>query len=124
MNRPSLAAALAAQAAAALVSAAPAQADPPPPGCERVPIFGLDPKIREICDLSIQPDGSWTRWRWYSAPRYVRTPCVAGFPADSQLENGCPLGTHHAYSPAWESPVEKYVVTPDTIPPGEPGHLD
>lgn len=106
-----------------LVPAVPAQAVPVPEGCERVPIFGLDPKIRKICDGDMRPDGSWMRYRQYTAPRYVGTPCVAGFPADSQLGNGCPLGTHHTFSPAWESPIEEYLLTSDTIPPGEPGYL-
>ncbi|MEW2483553.1 hypothetical protein AB0876_28605 [Mycobacterium sp. NPDC049093] len=110
-------------AATSILGAAPAVADPPPPGCERVPILGLDPKVREICDLPIQPDGSWTRWRWYWAPRYVGSQCVAGFPADGQLANGCPPGTHHSFSPEYVEPKEVYVVTADTIPPGEPGYI-
>lgn len=113
-------------AAAAAVTAglwaAPAGADPPPPGCERVPIFGINPQVREICDEPIQPDGSWMRWRWFSHPEFVHSTCgdYGQFVGGSYY---CPPWAPHDTIPAYEGPIETYVVTPDTIPPGEPGHI-
>lgn len=116
---------IAALAAAAtgfmLVSAAPASADPPPPGCQRDPIFGLDPQIREVCDLPIQPDGSWTRFRSFHRTYKSRTTCNGVL---YQLD--CPpwlQGTAIVQYPQ-DSPVDTYTVTWDTIPDGEPGHID
>jgi hypothetical protein len=98
---------------------APASADPPPPGCERVPIFGLNPQIREICDLPMQPDGSWERWRWFSFPSVITSKCGGTYYQGGQ----CPPWLTRDVAPAWQGPVEKYIVTPDTIPPGEPGYI-
>jgi hypothetical protein len=102
--------------------AAPANADLPPPGCERVPIFGLNPQVREICDLPIEPDGSWTRWRWFSHPEFVHSTCgdYGQFISGSYY---CPPWAPKDSIPAEQGPVDKYVVTADTVPPGEPGHL-
>lgn len=102
----------------AMFCAPEASADPPPPGCERVPLLGLNPQIREICDLPMREDGSWERWRWFSAPEYVSSVCggvYEGFDV-------CPQWSKKR-TPAWTGPVEKYIVTVDTIPPGEPGYL-
>ncbi|WP_207558397.1 hypothetical protein, partial [Mycobacteroides abscessus] len=35
---------------AALMFSPSANADPPPPGCARVPLLGLNPQILEMCD--------------------------------------------------------------------------
>ena len=109
-------------AAAMMLCVAPAHADPPPPGCQRDPIFGLNPQIREVCDLAIQPDGSWTRLRQFSHPTFVHSNC-----SDGQYYGTtgyCPPWLTHYTIPAEQGPVETYVVTPDTIPAGEPGHID
>ncbi|WP_165645113.1 acetate--CoA ligase, partial [Mycobacteroides abscessus] len=50
---------------AALMFSPSANADPPPPGCARVPLLGLNPQILEMCDGPINPDGSWERARRY-----------------------------------------------------------
>lgn len=112
-----------AAAAAALLCAAPANADPPPPGCERVPILGLNPQIREICDTPIQEDGSWTRFRSFSHPTFVHSTCgnYGGFVGGSYY---CPPWAPLDTIPADQSAVDQYIVTWDTIPPGEPGHID
>jgi hypothetical protein len=107
-----------AAAASTVLCATPAHADPPPPGCERVPILGLNPQIREICDLPIQPDGSWERWRWFSHPEFVSSSCGGVFEGYDE----CPQWSRER-SPAWQGPVEKYVLTADSIPPGEPGYI-
>ena len=105
---------------AAVLCAAPARADDPPPGCERVPIFGLNPQVRKICDEPIRPDGSWERVRQFSFPSVRETKCAADYYSISV----CPeLLIYRVDVPAWEGPVEAYIVTPDTVPPGEPGHL-
>lgn len=102
---------------------APAHADPPPPGCQRDPILGLNPQVREVCDQAIQPDGSWTRWRQFSHPEFVHSTC-GGY---GQFIGGsyyCPPWAPYDAIPAEQGPVETYIVTPDTIPAGEPGHID
>ncbi|MEI7780132.1 MAG: hypothetical protein WCJ42_11990 [Actinomycetes bacterium] len=117
-----LAAAAVVAAAVTMFCAAPADADPPPPGCERVPFFGLNPQWREICDLPIQPDGSWTRWRWFWHPEFVHSGCgqYGGF-VDGMYY--CPPWAPKDTIPAERTTVEEYVVTADTVPPGEPGYI-
>jgi hypothetical protein len=100
--------------------AAPASADPPPPGCERVPILGLNPQIRKICDEPIHPDGSWVRARQFTHPQFVHSSCGGVY----YQGGNCPPWMQQDVVPAEEGPIETYIVTIDTIPPGEPGHLD
>jgi hypothetical protein len=105
----------------AITLAPVAHADPPPPGCQRDVLFGLDPKIREVCDSPIQPDGSWTRLRSFHRTYKSRSTCNGYL---NVLD--CPpflQGTAIVQYPQ-DSPVETYVVTWDTIPDGEPGHID
>lgn len=109
-------------AAAMLFCVAPASADPPPPGCERVPILGLNPQIREVCDLPIQPDGSWTRWRWFSHPEFVHSTC-GEWGYMTRTGYYCPSWAPLDTIPAEQGQVDQYVVTADTIPPGEPGYI-
>jgi hypothetical protein len=102
--------------------AAPAHADPPPPGCQRVPIFGLNPQIMEVCDLPIEPDGSWTRFRSFSHPEFVGSGC-GKYQYHTSSGFFCPDWAPHDSTPAYQGPVETYVVTADTVPPGEPGYI-
>lgn len=95
---------------------APAAADEP--GCERIPILGLNPQIREICDGPIQPGGWWARARKFSSPQYVHSSCGGVY-----YQGGCPPWLDYDVIPANDGPTETYIVTADTIPPGEPGHL-
>lgn len=118
-----VAAALGALLIAALAGATPANADPPPPGCEQVPILGLNPKIREICDTPIQPDGSWIRFRSFAHPQYVHSTC-GDFGIMTRTGYVCPVWAPMDTIPPDQSPVDQYIVTWETIPPGEPGHLD
>lgn len=106
----------------AAVCAAPASADDPPPGCERVPIFGLSPQVRKICDEPVQPDGSWVRARQFSHPEFVHSTC-GDYGYMTRTGYVCPWWAPRDAVPAHEGPIETYVVTADTIPPGEPGHL-
>lgn len=116
--------ALAAAVAAAtmLFCALPANADPPPPGCERVPILGLNPQIREICDLPMREDGSWERWRWFWHPTFVHSTC-GGYGYMTRTGYECPDWAPRDTIPANQTAVEKYIVTAVTIPPGEPGYI-
>ena len=109
----------AALVAGALWPAGSAHADPPQPGCERVPIFGLNPQVRTICDGPIQADGSWMRSRDLHHPGYVASSCGGAY----YQGGNCPIGMPHD---VWQETRndDTYRVTPDTIPPGEPGHLD
>lgn len=102
----------------AMCSAAPASAEPLPPYCERVPILGVDPHVRTICDQPIGEDGSWIRARLSHYQQRGRSTC------DGYLYQGgqCPPWRDKDVIP--ERYVEdEYRVTWDTIPPGEPGHL-
>lgn len=102
---------------------APAHADAPPAGCQRDPILGLNPQVREVCDTPIQPDGSWTRFRSFSHPEFVHSTCGAdGYMTRTGYY--CPPWATYDRVPADQGPVDTYVVTPDTIPAGEPGHID
>ncbi|MBV0920670.1 hypothetical protein KC238_25775 [Mycobacteroides chelonae] len=104
--------------AALIFGATPAKADPPPPGCARVPLLGLNPQILEMCDSPILPDGSWERARRYWHPQYVHSSCGGVY-----YYGGCPQWAHDVI-PAERSGIETYTVTADTIPPGEPGHIE
>jgi len=107
-------------AATALIGgAAPAAADPLPPSCERVPMLGLNPYIREICDTPIQPDGSWIRFRQSRWLASTKSSCGGTY----YPGGNCPFWIPNDVTPGGSSPVEQYTVTWDTIPPGEPGHL-
>lgn len=88
-------------------------------GCESVPILGLDPKIRKICDDPLRPDGSWARYRQFVRLSYTRSTCGGiGYQGGQ-----CPPGVPRDVTPGWVGSVETYIVTDATIPPGEPGHL-
>lgn len=88
-----------------------------------MPILGLDPQIRHICDLPIQADGSWERWRWFSAPQFVRSTC-GEFGEMTRTGYECPdWASPRDATAAWEGPVDKYIVTAGTVPPGEPGYI-
>jgi hypothetical protein len=118
-------------AAATVGLAAPAQADVEQrltsdryptsndPGCESIPFLGLNPYIRSICDDPIRPDGSWLRYRALWHPRYVHSTCFGVL-----YEGGCPSWAKDSRDVIEASRnIDIYVVAPDTIPPGEPGHL-
>lgn len=115
-------AAIAAAVAVMLFGVAPARADDPPPGCERVPILGLDPQVRKICDEPIRPDGSWERVRQFTHPEFVHSTC-GDYEYHTSSGFFCPPWAPLDSVPAYEGPVETYIVTVDTIPPGEPRHL-
>ena len=108
----------------ALVGLAPtASANPVPghPNCVTDPwgFLGLTQK-RIICDGPIQGDGSWMRRRWQGTPAHYVSP-----------SSSCSYGSYSSYCSysqgGWVDDDikddETYVVTPDTIVPGEPGHL-
>jgi hypothetical protein len=104
--------------AALLVPAAHADVDDGFSGCEAVPILGLDPKIRKICDGPIYPDGTWPRYRQFVRLSYQRSSCGGIY-----YEGGCPPWLSNDVTPGWIGGVETYYLTDATIPPGEPGHL-
>lgn len=117
---------LVALAALALIFATPANADVPgivdPPGCTTDTIFGLNPHYRSICDSPLQPNGSWTRTRQLWSKQYVGSLC-GDYGYMTRTGYVCPDWAPRDITPAAQGPVETYVVTPDTIPPGEPGYL-
>lgn len=107
----------------ALISGAPPTLadDDPFTGCESVPIFGLSPSIRKICDGPIHPDGTWLRSRNFIHPTFIRSTCGGISYADGQ----CPPWNNQRDSvPASMGAWEFFYITVDTVPPGEPGHLD
>jgi hypothetical protein len=103
--------------------AAPASAAPPPPGCARIPILGLNPQIMKICDEPMNPDGSWVRGRQFTQPQFVGSTCDPAY--QYRNSNGvlmCPPWAVDRTQAA-EGPVDTYVLTADTVPPGEPGYI-
>lgn len=87
-------------------------------GCESFPIFGLSPKIRKICDTPIRPDGTWMRWRQFVSPQFTHSRC--GIYSGPE----CPPWETYDVIPANIGDGEVYYLTHETVPPGEPGHLD
>lgn len=107
-------------AIAVLSCSTPAHAGPEslPSYCERVPIFGLNPYIRTICDQPIEADGSWMRARLSHYIGGQLSSCGGRY-----YQGGCPPWMQNDVEP--ERYIEdNYRVTWETIPPGEPGHLD
>jgi hypothetical protein len=115
-----------------LAGAPSAVAEPPPPGCEQVPILGLSPHVRIICDTIIYDDGSWDRVRirnyiggWEATcggVDYRNDAVTRRYQLDSHY---CPPGMRRDdrdFTPN-RSIQDEYRVTWDTIPAGEPGHL-
>ncbi len=104
-----------------LVCAPPAGADPVPmpPNCQEAPVFGVNPFIRTICDGPMEADGSWMRHRLSHYLPSTRSTCQGGI----LVQGGCPVWLPHDYVPE-RYVEEQYRVTPDTIPPGEPGYLE
>lgn len=85
-------------------------------------MFGLNPQVRQICDLPMQPDGSWERWRWFWHPEFVHSTCGAdGYMTRTGYY--CPPWATYDSIPAAQTPIDTYIVTADTIPPGEPGYI-
>lgn len=98
---------------------APSYADPQPmpPNCEQAPIYGLAPYLRTICDQPIEADGSWMRGRLSHYLQSTKSTCNG-----IAYQGGCPLWMQRDVVPERYT-EDNYRVTPDTIPPGEPGHL-
>ena len=104
---------------AAIGGAAIARADELPSNCVQQywlygGLFGRG-TTRTICDGPVQADGSWTRIReFYDGRRYIPMRCSFGTYSGS------------CYGGYWLDEfdkIDKYVVTPDTILPDEPGHI-
>lgn len=99
---------------------APAHADPA--GCIIQPWGFLGSQQRGICDGPVQRDGSWQRHRIVAVPAHqasTYTSCSGG--------GGYTLfctGWGGGFVPYTELDNERYRVTPDTVLPDEPGHLD
>ncbi len=103
------------------LAAPQAQATPITPNCQVAPwgFLGLTQK-RAICDGPIQPDGSWVRHRIQYIPAHYVHP--------SSSCSGDRYSTYCTYYVGGyvdddTKDDETYPVTPDTIVPGEPGHL-
>lgn len=111
-----------------LALAAPAHADIPGypadgDGCASRIIFGLDPHYVAWCDTPIRPDGSWDRSRKEWSKEYVHSTC-GQYGYFTRTGYYCPDWAPKDTIPARTGPIETYVVTQDTIPAGEPGHVD
>ena len=71
---------------------------------------------RTLCDSPVRADGSWLRRRNFYAPAYdVPVSCSWG-----RYGGGCSGGYRRA---EFDTGVEEYVVTPETVLADEPGHL-
>lgn len=109
-------AAIAAAIAGGAYAGPPATALPPGVGCQTtmvgIPGFGAWSE-RTLCDGPIRPDGSWMRARQFWDPGY-QVPITCGGPA-------C-FGGY--WQPEKRGQIETYPVTPDTVLPDEPGHIN
>lgn len=71
---------------------------------------------RTICDGPIRTDGSWLRNRNFYAPAYdVPVSC-----SWTRAGGGCSGGYR---KPVFDTGIETYVVTPETVLADEPGHI-
>ena len=109
-------------AAALFTGAVPAAADEDEffTGCESGPILGWNPQIRKICDGPIRTDGTWLRWRQLITLDKTRSSCGGIY---YEGGNCPPWNNQQDFIPGGRN-AEMYYLTVDTIPPGEPGHLD
>jgi hypothetical protein len=90
-------------------------------GCETVPWGFLGSQQRSICDSTLHRDGSWTRARVIGVPaHYVPFNCFTSYSRYSS-NSSCSGGY---FQPYVEVSSDVYPVTPDTVLPDEPGHLD
>lgn len=113
----SIAAATAAVAAASsLALAAPAAADDMKCVDQYWLYGGLFGRgsTRVICDGPIAPDGSWERRRGFFADHYIKTTCSGGYYSSSCTTRQVPE----------LKVIDIYRVTPYTVLPDEPGHID
>jgi hypothetical protein len=101
----------------AAVFAPPAKAVPP--NCIAQPWGFLGSQRRVMCDSPIQPDASWMRSRTIWTPAHQipsHTSCYGKYSVSCDTWGG-----------GWVDDVinsdDTYPVTPDTVPPDEPGHL-
>ncbi|AJD82297.1 hypothetical protein PBI_KESHU_77 [Mycobacterium phage Keshu] len=120
LRRAAMLASFGAVAAAAVLHAPQAHADEYEPGC-KVDLWGfLASSRRAICDGPIRPDGSWERAREFFVPAHrvpLRTTCSGTYSVTCTTSGGY-------FQERTSDGVETYVVTPDTVLPDEPGHLD
>lgn len=75
-------------------------------------LYNLRGSTRIICDGPIRPDGSWERARAFIAPSFIRTSCYGYYSVTCDTRMVPELDVR-----------DYYVVTPDTIPAGEPGWI-
>lgn len=96
-----------------------AHADPLPGNCVQQPWWrgeAFRVVTRTLCDGPILADGSWMRARnFYGAAFYVPVTCSWG-----SYGGSCTGGY---WRPVFDTGVERYPVTPDTVLPDEPGHI-
>ncbi len=89
------------------------------PGCESILFPGLSPYIRSICDSPVYADGGWIRYRALWSPEYVHSTCFGRL-----YDGGCPNWAKDDRDiTAATNDQTFYIVKPDAIPDGEPGHL-
>lgn len=97
-----------------------AGAAPLPGNCQQQPwlyggLFGRM-TTRTICDGPIRPDGSWLRNRNFYAQTYYKPFSCSGGTYSWSCNGGYQV-------PEFDTGVEQYTVTADTVLPDEPGHI-
>ncbi|AKF15254.1 hypothetical protein SEA_SHEDLOCKHOLMES_77 [Mycobacterium phage ShedlockHolmes] len=118
-KRAALLASFGAFAAAAVLHAPQASADPGHPECQTVPWGFLGSQKRSLCDSPVRADGSWDRERLVWVPAHnvpLRTTCSGSYSITCTTTGGYFVDTAIVTD-------ETYPVTPDTVLPDEPGHL-
>lgn len=129
LRRTLAAIAIAAAAALAIAGAAAphAKADglngPTSLGCTaQTDLWGfLGSQRRTLCDWPARPDGSWTRERLVWIPEHDVPFTCDTYGGRYSSHTTCGGGYHVDVTQVSD---EAYPVTPDTVLPDEPGHLD
>jgi hypothetical protein len=109
-------------AASVLIPSAPAHAAPDPDlgsSCDTVPWGFLGHQRRTVCDGAIRPDGSWGRKRSIWTPAHqvpTHTSCYGTYSVSCDTWGG-------GYVEMSIDDTQIYTVTPETVLPDEPGHL-
>ncbi|AGT12046.1 hypothetical protein SEA_TELAVIV_72 [Mycobacterium phage TelAviv] len=100
---------------AAIVLAGVPKANATPPNCQQQLWWRGEAMrfvTRTLCDGPIQADGSWNRARnFYGDAFYVPVSCYRW---------SCTGGY---WRPVFDTGIETYRVTPETVLPDEPGHI-
>lgn len=106
---------------AAVIHMPTARADIPP-NCEQIRWGFLGSQTRQICDLPLRKDGSWTREKIIGVLAHYENPSSKCYSSGYWGTTDC------TYYPGRQVPhqiasSETYELRADTVPADEPGHM-